>query len=169
MELQEQFLAVERTLWTNDAAFSATRPGPSFLKSVAATNMRFFIAFVLVLLSAACLDSPTSPDELTGVWGGEHVRLTILEDGGDLEFDCAHGALTMRLGPDRDSRFNASGYYVAEHGGPVRDDAPEDRQPAVYSGQVNDAILTFRFTVGDHQFGPFAVVRDRPPVLYKCL
>jgi hypothetical protein len=131
--------------------------------------MRSFIAFALALLSAGCVDSPTAPGDMTGVWGGEHARLTVLEDGGQLEFDCAHGVLTSRLAPDMDGRFTASGYYVAERGGPVRDDAPEDRQPTVYSGQVNGATLTFRFTVGDQQFGPFTVIRDRPPVLHKCL
>ena len=106
---------------------------------------------------------------MTGVWGGEHARLTILDDGGQLEFDCAHGALTSHLAPDRGGHFMASGYYVAERGGPVRDDAPEDRQPTVYSGQVGDATMTFRFTVGDQQFGPFTVIRNRPAVLHKCL
>jgi len=53
-------------------------------------DMRFFSTFVLAVLSAACVDSPTAPDDMTGVWGGEHARLTILEDGGEFEFDCAH-------------------------------------------------------------------------------
>jgi hypothetical protein len=132
-------------------------------------DMRVFITFVLAVVSAACVDPPTPPEDMTGVWGGEHARLTILQDGGDFEFDCAHGALTTRLAPDRDGRFTASGYYVAERGGPVRDDVPEVRQPTVYSGQVDGATLTFRFTVSEQQFGPFTVIRDRPPALYKCL
>ena len=55
----------------------------------------------LMLLLAACAGSPRSASGLdrvpNGDWGGEHVRLTVDDTGGKVEFDCAHGSLLEPL------------------------------------------------------------------------
>jgi hypothetical protein len=120
-------------------------------------SMRSLSIATAALIAAACHNSPTAPDTLVGVWGGQHASLTVTESGGALEFDCAHGEITTRLVPERSGRFSAPGYYVAE-GGPTGD-KPEIRQPTVYSGEVSGVTLTFRFTVQNQQLGPFTVGR----------
>lgn len=128
------------------------------------------IAVLVALTAAGCGDSPNAPDALTGTWGGEHVRLTVVSGGGQLEFDCARGAMTEALVPQSDGSFNVAGYYVAEQGGPVRDDGREVRRPTTYSGRVSGSTLTLRFVVeGDMVYGPYTLERDRAAVIRKCL
>lgn len=93
------------------------------------------------LLSAAlsgCASSPTgsSPIVLSGVWGGEHVTLTVNDTGSHVEFDCAHGDIPSPLKAGGDGAFAAPGTFVREHGGPVRADEKPDVLPAMYIGSV---------------------------------
>jgi len=59
------------------------------------------IAFgaTFLVLFAGCNASPTvpSPAVLTGVWGGDHVSLSIMTMSSHLELDCAHGAIQSPL------------------------------------------------------------------------
>jgi len=96
------------------------------------------------------------------------VRLVLASTGGELEFDCARGAMTSPVVVES-GRFRVPGYYVAQHGGPAREDEVEVRVPTTYTGQVSGATLTLSFRLGDAGFGPFSLTRDRAPRLTKCL
>jgi len=75
-----------------------------------------------LLLVVACAASPNAASRLdrvpNGDWGGQHVRLTVDDTGGRIEFDCAHGRLGAPLTLDGDGRFDVAGSLVSE-GGPV--------------------------------------------------
>jgi hypothetical protein len=123
----------------------------------------------VAILAASCSDSPTEPSALLGEWGGPRALLTLTAEGAVVEFDCAHGAWTAPLRPDRRGRFDVPGYFVQEHGGPIREGEVEVRRPVVYSGEVEGARLTFAFTVEGQALGPYTVARGRAAGLVKCL
>jgi hypothetical protein len=105
-----------------------------------------------------------------GTWGGEHVVLTVTDNGGQVEFDCAHGTLDHPLGLDDRGRFSVVGTFVAEHGGPVRSDEVMQAKPARYQGRLDRDKLEFTVTLeGESGQGPFSVALAKPPKLTKCL
>lgn len=105
-----------------------------------------------------------------GAWGGDHVALTVTDNGGRVEFDCAHGTLDHPLGLDDRGRFSVAGTFVPEHGGPVRSDEAAQTRPARYQGRLDRDELEFTVTVeGQPGQGPFTVALAKAPKLTKCL
>jgi hypothetical protein len=111
-------------------------------------------------------------DELvpSGAWGDDHVALTVDDNGGKVEFDCAHGTLDHPLQLDDRGRFSVPGTLVREHGGPVPPGKAEEKNPARYQGRLDGQKLEFTVTVeGQAAQGPFTVTLAKPPKLEKCL
>ena len=78
--------------------------------------------FLFLMVCAAGPGGASPPERVAnGAWGGEHVRLTVHDDGGTIEFDCAHGTLDKPLTLDARGRFEVPGSLVAE-GGPLLKD-----------------------------------------------
>jgi hypothetical protein len=128
------------------------------------------------LLGAAlsgCASSPTgsSPIELLGPWGGEHVTLMVNDAGSHLEFDCAHGDIPGALKTEANQMFAWSGIFVRERGGPIREDEKPDAHPAMYVGRVTGQTmqLTIRLTDSDTPIGTFMLTRGAPGRVFKCL
>ena len=106
-----------------------------------------------------------------GTWGGDHVNLTVTEEGATIEFDCAHGTL-QAIQVNADGRVEAAGTYVQEHAGPVREeDEAAAGSPARYKGQVEKGkmTLTIAFPEGREPLGPFDLVHGKTARLTKCL
>ena len=126
-------------------------------------GLRIVLALCIVVGGAECADA-VAPNAV-GVWGGPHVRLEItnMVDGvstagaATVEFDCAHGSISVPVTPDKSGRFEAFGYYVQDHGGPVRADQALTANPARYSGEVNGSQMTLTVTRTDTTWsaGPF--------------
>lgn len=125
---------------------------------------------VLLLAGTTCSGTITAPD-LYGEWGGEHVALRITPQGGVLEYDCAHGSIDPPITPDDQGRFDVTGIHIVEHGGPVRDDEVPEQHPASYRGWTNGSRMVLELTLLDSgvELGPFALERNRPPQIFKCL
>lgn len=106
----------------------------------------------------------------TGLWGGEHVKLEITAQGGEVEYDCGHGTIDQKIVPDGQGRFNLRGTHVREHGGPVRRDEIADSHPAQFSGQIKGDMMTLTVTESDTKelVGTFSLVFGQPPHLVKC-
>lgn len=140
-------------------------------------NLKISLSGLLIVAVTACTDA-TAP-EVVGVWGGVHVRLEVTNSpagaspspGGTLEFDCAHGGLTESLLTDKSGRFDVAGYYVQEHGGPVRVDEVPNARPARYFGEINGSRMTLTVTRTDTTWsaGPFTLDRGRGGSVFKCL
>ena len=104
-----------------------------------------------------------------GEWGGEHVRLTVSDGGGNVEFDCAHGTLDAPLTLDTEGRFSVPGTFVRE-GGPVVPGREEDKQSVRYSGRTYGSSMDMDLArdQGD-RLGSFRLKLGERGKLLKCL
>jgi hypothetical protein len=122
-------------------------------------------------ISANC-SSSTGPDGVvsTGSWGGEHALLTIDAGSAAIEFDCAHGSLPAPIALT-DGRFDSSGDYVQEHGGPIREGEQVVHRPARYQGAVDGKTMTLTVTVSDtgDRIGSYTLTRGASGRVFKCL
>jgi len=126
-----------------------------------------------LLLMMACASGPSSASRLdrvpTGAWGGEHVRLSVDDQGAAIQFDCAHGRLEEPLVLDDEGRFDVKGRFVRE-GGAVRQDQKEEARPARYKGQTDGRRMTLEVVFEDGESGgTFRLAKDERGKLIKCL
>jgi hypothetical protein len=105
---------------------------------------------------------------LAGQWGGDHVSLTISDQGSHVELDCAHGDFPATLAAEP---FNLTGTFVVEHGGPIRSDEKPDSHQAVFAGTVagDRMTLTIRLSDTGETVGTFALTRGSAGRVMKCL
>jgi hypothetical protein len=105
-----------------------------------------------------------------GIWGGQQVRLTVTDEGANLDFDCANGVIEGPLLLDSAGRFDVPGVYVQEHGGPVRQNE-DNRQAARYTGTVDGETLTLtiKMTKSDHAIGPLTFKLGKRVRIFKCM
>src|SRR5947209_6144391 len=106
----------------------------------------------------------------TGTWGGEHIGLEVTAQGGQVEYDCAHGTIDQRIVPDARGRFDVRGTHVREHGGPVRKDETADGHPARFVGEIKGDTMTLTVTESDTEeaVGTFTLVFGQRPRVMKC-
>jgi len=122
--------------------------------------------------SCAGLTMPSGDTRVaSGVWGGEHLGVTVTSSGAQLEFDCAHGNIDQPLTVDEAGKLAIVGTFVREHGGPIRSDEKEDKRRTLYSGQLKGDTLTITVTLveSNEQVGTFTVTRGAEPIVRKCL
>jgi hypothetical protein len=107
----------------------------------------------------------------TGLWGGDHVEMTVGATSTHLEFDCAHGDIPGALSVKSNGDLAANGTFVREHGGPIRVDDQTDQHPALYSGQVSSGRMTLsiRLTDSGEVVGSFDLVQGVAGRIVKCL
>jgi hypothetical protein len=133
----------------------------------------WMVVACLVGYAASCASS-TSPSDSrlpTGVWGGDHVAMTVSAGGAHLEFDCAHGDIGQPLMVDDSGRLSVDGTFTQEHGGPIRVGETEDKKPARYSGKLSGETMTLSVTLTDTKetVGSFTVTRGGDARVRKCL
>ena len=134
------------------------------------------LMLIAAMLLAACSGSaargaPTGGTGklIQGNWGGPHAGLVLTASGGNIEFDCASGSIDAPLRTDPTGAFSASGTYAGGHGGPVRQDAPDARQPAQYRGTVSGKRMDLTVSTGDDTIGTFQLARDGDGPMARCL
>ena len=130
-----------------------------------------FIALVAVA-AYACGGATTGPSRLPpGVWGGDHISLSVADTSTHLELDCAHGDIPAVPTLDRQGQFEVAGTYVREHGGPIRQGEIPDSHPAIYSGLVASTTMTLTIRLSDtnEPVGTFTLVSGSSGRVFKCL
>jgi len=125
-----------------------------------------------LLLLVTCAASSHGASRLervpNGEWGGEHVRLTVADAGGKIEFDCAHGSLVGPLTLDGAGRFDVEGSLAAE-GGPVMKDEAANARPARYRGETDGKSMSLEVTLDSGESaGTFSLARNGRAKLVKC-
>ena len=132
------------------------------------------VTLTALALPAAACQMPTAMDPrhvAVGSWGGDHIRLDVASSGATTEYDCAHGTIDEPIVVDSNGRFSVSGTHTAEHGGPARNDDPQNRRPARYDGRVvGDTMeITVMVTDSRQRIGQFMLFLNHPARLLKCL
>jgi hypothetical protein len=132
--------------------------------------MRVLAPMLLALFALACGTVGPSP-LAAGVWGGDHIAMTITESSVHVELDCAHGDVPNPIMIDARDQFSTAGTFVREHGGPIRVDENADSHPAMYTGSVssNSMTLTIQQTDTNQTIGTFTLVRGTQGRVVKCL
>jgi len=131
----------------------------------------FFFALICGGFAIASYGNSTVTGNLTGEWGGEHIRLVAKETSAALEFDCAFGEVDGPIHPDKDGNFEVRGVYMFERGGPGRGvEPPLRRHPALYRGWTDgkEMRLTVILLEQKREVGPFSLGLGRRPFLDKC-
>ena len=108
---------------------------------------------------------------LTGMWGGEHMRLEVSSSGARIEYDCAHGTIDQPMTLDSNGYFDVRGVHVKERGGPIRQGERSDALPARYTGRVQDQTMTITVMLTDSKeiAGTFTLSYGKTTRLRKCL
>ena len=106
-----------------------------------------------------------------GIWGGDHVGVTVTEAGGTLEYDCAAGTIDQPFALDAAGRFDLVGTHVRGHGGPARDGEEPDRHPARYTGRIDAGTMTLTVMMTDLDLvvGTFTLTAGASPRIVRCL
>jgi hypothetical protein len=104
------------------------------------------------------------------VWGGLHVRIVLTANGGEVEFDCAHGEIKAPVKADAQGRFDLPGTFVRERGGPVRADETESAEPVRYSGMIEGDKMSLTITLSNNnqKLDDFSLTRGNQGRLFKC-
>ena len=136
--------------------------------------LHFWRAVIIVGVVAgySCGDTPGGPSRLpAGLWGGDHISISLTDASTHLELDCAHGDIPAVLALDRQGQFNVAGTYVREHGGPIRQGEIPDRHPAIYSGFVASTMMTLTIRLSDtnDSIGTFSLASGSFGRVLKCL
>jgi hypothetical protein len=101
-------------------------------------------------------------------WGGEHVVLTISQNGATFEFDCAHGQTDQPITVDKDGNFDAPGTFTPDSVGPARRDENPPADRARYSGHIEGDTMTLKVVRAEKDPGTFTLTRGAHPMLKKC-
>jgi hypothetical protein len=144
--------------------------------SVSHTLCIFSLLLLIVFQSGSCrsVKMATMSQEkhlvATGKWGGQNAQLDVTEEGAQIRFSCASGSIELPLTLDAEGRFSAKGTLVAGAMGPSREDNPPKSRPAVYSGVVQDKLMTLSVTVPDakEEGGTFELTHGEPGHIRRC-
>jgi hypothetical protein len=142
----------------------ATLPRLDFLPA-----LRTRLGLATFILTAACNhESPTQPLSRVppGKWGGSEIAMTVTQSGATLQQTCANGTLDQPLLLDASSRFDETGKYTRQVGGPVLPDA----HPARYTGSTDGSTMTLMVMETDDglTFGPFTLTFGLGTTVSPC-
>jgi hypothetical protein len=130
---------------------------------------RTLSAVVIGLLALSPRSAAESRPMAPGLWGGDHVRMTIDRAGARLEYDCADSTIDQPIILDAKGRFTAKGSYSPAHGGPSRDgQAAAGRARYVGEVRANTMKLTVTIENATEPVGVFTLKRGDDPLLTKC-
>lgn len=106
-----------------------------------------------------------------GSWGGSGIRLVVGPNSTAIEYDCAQGEITDVLATDKNGFFDAKGIHIRQHGGPLRENSPDPRQGARYTGRILENQMTLKVTLIDKDvpIGEFHLEMGKNVRLHKCM
>ena len=128
------------------------------------------LSLVAALLAVTSVTTATTPAALTGTFGGDRVNATFTATGARLDFDCAVAEIDGAVLPDGDGRFVARGRYLADHAGPITDDAAPQAVAAVLEGRIAGDTLRLELKVsGETTPRSLTLVRGQRVKIVRCL
>jgi len=143
------------------------------MRSWPSRNSHAALIAIAAWLGQVTCAGPSAPSGAlaTGVWGGDHVTMTVASGSAQFDFDCAHGSVDTTIVVDGRGQFAATGVFVREHGGPIREGETPDAHPATYTGTVetNTLTLTVRLIDTKETIGSFTLAAGSRGRVVKCL
>jgi len=132
-------------------------------------------AMLIALVASGCEmgahgTEPTSLDALkAGVWGGQHIAMTVAASRTDIEFDCAKATVDGAIEIDRDGAFAATGTFFQERPGPTTPEGPP-RRPMRLTGTVKGDDMQVRvvLTDRDEDAGTYTLTFGGSVRITKC-
>jgi len=122
---------------------------------------------VIVTMVVSCAMSATSP--VTGLWGGDQVRLTLDASGGRIEYACGSGTIDIAVNLDPQGSFNANGKHEEHRAGPTVADSAPVTLNAHYRGKIDGDTMSLAVRIaGDKAVRSFTLVRGRNVKLIRC-
>jgi len=106
---------------------------------------------------------------LQGVWGGEHIGLTITAYGGVVDYDCSAGSIDQVFAPDASGHFDLLGTWWFTP--PVLfENWQPDKRPARYVGVLNGKNITMTvIRLDDGTTMTYQLTQDAVPLVRHCL
>jgi hypothetical protein len=105
---------------------------------------------------------------LPGTYGGQDAQLTVTNEGGSFEFDCAAGAFQGVPEIPPGGFFTVAGTLTQGTG--VESPTPPAPMPVTYSFQVSGAnvTVTIEGLPGGGDAPTFSLVRDQAATIFHC-
>lgn len=75
-----------------------------------------------------------SPSSIVGIWGGEHIQMTVGVQGAVMKYDCGGGTIDSAILPDADGNFQSAGTFTP--GGGAEPAGGRPPEAAFYSGTI---------------------------------
>ena len=130
--------------------------------------MRWWMLGAASVLVSGCATLQGKPEHLVGLWGGPHAAVEFEGGLADVQFDCASGTFDDPIGLK--GKFMVNGTYRTGASGPVRVGQIFKSQPARYSGEVVEHVMTLNVALEDGTaLGPFTLTEGAAPQLTRCL
>ena len=130
--------------------------------------MRWWTLAAASVLLSGCATLQGKPEHLVGLWGGPHAAVEFEGGLADVQFDCASGTFDDPIGLK--GKFMVNGTYRIGASGPVRVGQIFKSQPARYSGEVVEHVMTLNVALEDGTaLGPFTLTEGAAPQLTRCL
>lgn len=147
---------------------SPTEPAPATLQAAAAGSEG--VGRSRRRPPARVVEPRGASKQLQGRWGGDHIGLTVVKDGGQVEFDCAAGSIDEPFLTDSAGHFALLGSWWFTPPVVTQEWQP-DKQRTRYSGLVEGNRMTLTVTrLEDNQLlGSFTLFFEQPPFLIRCL
>ena len=132
--------------------------------------MHFFRFAIAVAAVTAMTYAASAPPPLTGQWGGDQVRLTLVAAGGRIEYDCGAGTMDAPVRPAPDGRFAVSGKHEEYTSGATAADRVPSSLSASYRGRVDGDQMSLSVRIaGEKSERKLTLVRGRSVKLIRCM
>jgi hypothetical protein len=105
------------------------------------------------------------------VWGGTGIIMTVGDKTVQIQYDCGSGEIAGKVMVGRNGEFTAIGVHIRQRPGPSREDQPDERLPANYTGTVKGDGIAMKVTLtSDNSIvGEYNLERGKAVRLRRCL
>ncbi len=106
----------------------------------------------------------------TGIWGANGIILNVEKSSAAIQYECADGIIEQPIKVDEKGNFEVTGFHIPQRGGPIRVDAKQVRQPALFEGKITGDKMTFKVTLTESKevIGDFILEHGKTPRLQRC-
>ncbi|HKP39212.1 MAG TPA: hypothetical protein VJT71_20295 [Pyrinomonadaceae bacterium] len=134
-------------------------------------KLLFVLSAGLVIGMFAMLALEKKPRSIAeGMWGGQHIQMSVANGSASIEYDCANGTISGPLRVDSRGRFSLLGKHVRERGGPTRLGEDQEGENARYTGWTDGKTMKLTVTLVETktELGKFELTRGNPGRVFKC-